>query len=142
VTARANLLVLPGAVRAQIFEHARQTPTAECCGLLIGAGISTVAVARIQPTRNVAAEPSRRFEIDPQEQFNLLRGLRGTAQRIVGHYHSHPQGVPAPSNFDLAMAHDPEAVWLIVGLTPEALGAFCCPDQAVGFVPVPITDKA
>lgn len=132
-------LVLSVLLRGAIFDHALKTPHRECCGLLIGSGEGDVAVARIHPVRNIAAAPEKRFEIDPQEQFDLLRSLRGASSRIVGHYHSHPGGPPKPSAHDLAMAHDPEAVWVIVGLEPRALTAFVCRDQSKGFVQIPVT---
>lgn len=130
-------LVLPQAVRAAIFDHARREPDIECCGLLIGTGEGVVVAARVHPTRNASCRPQRRFEIDPQEQFDLLRSLRGSAERIIGHYHSHPGGPARPSEHDRAMAHDPEAIWLVVAL-PDDLGAFVCAEGQNGFVPLPL----
>ncbi len=131
-------LILPDHVRDQMIGHAQENPSLECCGLLVGRGEGDVTAEQAHRTRNIAADPTQRFEIDPQEQFNLLRQTRGTNLRIVGHYHSHPYGVPEPSAYDLSMAHDPEAVWCIVGLNPGAVYAFVCADQAQGFQSIPI----
>ena len=69
----------------------------------------------LHPTRNLASAPDR-FEIDPAEHIRLLRALRGTGREIVGCYHSHPDGAPAPSPRDRCSAHDENFVWLIAGL--------------------------
>lgn len=136
-------LILPVSLRAVILEHARQSPSVECCGLLIGVGEDMISVEAVERAANMAAEPGRRFEIDPQVQFDLLRRLRGTDQSIVGHYHSHPGGPPAPSAYDLSMAHDPDAIWVIVALRPdEAMAAYTCQDQTQGFQPLQIVTAA
>jgi len=132
-------VILPDEVRLRILAHARQNPAAECCGLLIGTGEEAVHIASAEAAENVAADPAARFEINPQRQFDVLRRLRGTAQRIIGHYHSHPGGPAAPSAHDRAMAHDPEAVWLIVAPETADVAAFICTDQTQGFRPLLIS---
>src|SRR3546814_2682309 len=76
----------------------------EACALLVGFdhGNGRVEIQRIVATANVAAEPARGFEIDPATHIALLRSLReGNApERIVGHWHSHPNGRPEPSATD------------------------------------------
>ncbi|MDX2145309.1 MAG: M67 family metallopeptidase [Rhodospirillaceae bacterium] len=125
-------LILPRAVAEQLLAHARAEAPRECCGLLVGQGLR---VTRAVPTANIAAEPTRRFEIDPQRQFDLLRAVRGTAEEVIGHYHSHPGAAPEPSAHDLAMAHDPEAVWVIVSpdRPAETMAAYRRADPARGF---------
>jgi proteasome lid subunit RPN8/RPN11 len=125
-------LILPRAVAEQMLAHARAEAPRECCGLLVGAGMR---VTRAVPVANVAADARARFEIDPQRQFELLRALRGSAEAVIGHYHSHPDALPQPSAHDLAMAHDPEAVWIILAPDrPEnAVAAYRCADPAQGF---------
>lgn len=73
-------------------------------------------VSGIQPARNVAERPRERFEVDPQIRFDLMRRLRGTSERIVGHYHSHPDHPAAPSRHDAEMAFEPDLVWLILAV--------------------------
>jgi proteasome lid subunit RPN8/RPN11 len=67
------------------------------------------------PADNVLGSPSR-YRIDPQRHIASLRGLRGTERSVVGAYHSHPRSAPRPSPRDVAEAHYPEFVWLIVSL--------------------------
>lgn len=84
----------------------------EVCGLLRGrAG----AILRVEPARNVAADPEIAFEIDPTALFAALRDARGGGFELMGHYHSHPVGPPVPSPRDAAGAAADGALWLLLG---------------------------
>lgn len=86
----------------------------EACGLLLGQREGDlISVARVVATANVALDPTRRFEIDPAAQFAVLRAAREAGDAVVGHFHSHPVGPPAPSETDQAMACDLRALWVI-----------------------------
>ncbi|MBY0511526.1 MAG: M67 family metallopeptidase [Rhodospirillaceae bacterium] len=130
--------------RAAIQDAAAAAYPNECCGLLVGEGDEVVTVTEVVPTANTADDPRRAFAIDPQEQFNLLRATRGPlengkSRRVVGHYHSHPDGSAAPSRHDLAMAYDPEALWVVVATSREGASpprAFCRPEGADTFVEI------
>ena len=52
-------------------------------------------------------------------QFDLLRRLRGTQTRIIGCFHSHPDGAPEPSATDRASAFESDFLWLIAGGSPD-----------------------
>jgi len=90
----------------------------EICGVMIGTFDGEVAqVSRVAALPNSAAEPERRrrFTIDPLLIVRLDRELRGTAERLVGFYHSHPDHPAAPSATDMEYFRLwPETVWLIV----------------------------
>jgi proteasome lid subunit RPN8/RPN11 len=112
--------VLPETLRAQLAAEARTAFPRECCGLIAGEKQGDVAVANaLHATRNLAVERDR-FEIDPTEQFRLLRALRGTGRDIIGCYHSHPNGRPEPSPRDLEGAGEEDFVWLIAALAADA----------------------
>lgn len=93
----------------------------ECCGLLVGRGDwRRLVVTRVEPSLNIAAgEANNRFEVDPALRFRLMRALGDGPERIVGHYHSHPDAPARPSATDIAMAFEPDLAWLIV---PVAAG--------------------
>lgn len=96
----------------QIVAAADASPDAEICGLLFG------TVGRIEAAEacaNVAADPARTFEIDPRALFAAHRRARGGGLAVVGHYHSHPSGLPVPSPRDAAQAMGDGAVWVILG---------------------------
>ncbi len=91
----------------------------ECCGLLVGHDIEAggIEVVRVVMSRNVEPdEPQARFEIDPALLIALQRELRGTGERIVGHYHSHPDHPAQPSAEDAKRAWQPEMAWLITSV--------------------------
>ena len=95
----------------------------ECCGLLAGrdGNGGEVVITRVVPSRNVSkTEACDSFEVDPEVRFTLMRDLGTfdghTAERIVGHYHSHPDHLAKPSERDIAMAYEPDLVWLITAV--------------------------
>lgn len=113
------MIVVPGPLLKAIVDAAEAAYPEECCGLLVGGAGSAASVA----VRRVVASPNRtpdraadRFEIDPQIRFDLMRELDGGPDRIVGHYHSHPDQPAQPSARDLEMAFEPDLAWLIVAV--------------------------
>ncbi|MFL0412457.1 Mov34/MPN/PAD-1 family protein [uncultured Sphingomonas sp.] len=82
----------------------------EICGLLLGYGDR---IEEARPCRNVDATPAVRFELDPAALFAALRAARQGGPKVLGHYHSHPSGIAAPSLADAAAAAPDRAVWLI-----------------------------
>ncbi|MBL6932120.1 MAG: M67 family metallopeptidase [Rhodospirillales bacterium] len=103
----------------QITRAAQDAYPNECCGLLGGHGDldGDVIITRVQPSKNVAQEGIRdRFEVDPKVRFDLMRKLEGGQERIIGHYHSHPDHSAMPSQHDLKMAFEPDLLWLIIAL--------------------------
>lgn len=83
----------------------------EACGLLFGAAglIRTATLAR-----NIAADRRRRFEIDPAHLFEGHRQSRAGPDRLIGCWHSHPDGTAFPSRHDRAGVTDMAWLWLIV----------------------------
>lgn len=96
--------IAASAYRALLAHAEREAPD-ECCGLLIGHG-GRIEDAR--PARNAASDRRRRFLIDPADHFACIRAARGAGLAVVGAYHSHPQGAPAPSATDAAEAFEDE----------------------------------
>ncbi|HEX2116804.1 MAG TPA: M67 family metallopeptidase, partial [Alphaproteobacteria bacterium] len=103
-----------------IADAAEAAYPGECCGLLIGIqhknGVQEVK--RVAPSRNLGKARDR-FEIDPQLWVDLTRAHRGGSTRIVGLYHSHPDGPAQPSAVDLEAAWGEELVWLIVSVAGD-----------------------
>lgn len=95
----------------RIVAAARAEPGREVCGLLLGTG-NRIEEAR--PCRNVAADPARRFEIDPAALLAAYRQARAGGPAILGCYHSHPSGRAEPSACDAAAAAPNGWLWVIV----------------------------
>lgn len=121
---------------AAIRAAARAALPLEACGLLVGPDADRVS--RVEPAANVAAEPARRFEIDPRQLLALHRALRGSAERLIGHWHSHPLGPPVPSACDREMAFDPDMVWLLVAPADGTARAWRVVEG--GFAEIPIEE--
>jgi proteasome lid subunit RPN8/RPN11 len=117
------MLVLSAAQMASIASAAEAAFPAEGCGLLIGTGRRVIRVTRVMASDNLLkSSDNDRFELDPAVRFAAERAVRGTTERVVGHWHSHPDGSAQPSATDLAMAWEPELIWLIVGIAPASQG--------------------
>lgn len=105
-----ELEVTSGAMTTLLEEAARAAPK-EACGILLG---SEGRIEAICPTANVAADPRRHFEVDPQALIDAHRAARAGGPGVIGYYHSHPIGAAAPSATDRAMASGDGRVWAIV----------------------------
>ena len=104
------VLDISSAVIAHIHAAADASPDLEICGLLFG---TAARIETAQHCSNVAADPARRFELDPAALLAAHRAVRTGGAAIVGHYHSHPSGSPVPSTCDADAAAADGAIWLI-----------------------------
>ncbi|WP_375422392.1 Mov34/MPN/PAD-1 family protein [uncultured Sphingomonas sp.] len=105
------VLDISSAVVAHILAAAAESSDREVCGLLFG---TAARVEAAEACRNVAAQPARRFELDPVALLAAHRAARAGGPAIVGHYHSHPSGSAVPSTCDAEAAAKDGAIWLIV----------------------------
>jgi len=101
---------ISSALLDRIVAIAAASPGVEVCGLLVG---TADRIDAIEPCANVAADPSRRFEIDPAALLAAHRRGRNGGPVPVGCYHSHPTGRAAPSPRDAADAAPDGGIWLI-----------------------------
>lgn len=137
------MIRLTAAQAADLTQMAEAAYPREACALLVGrTEADRIEIAEIVAGDNVAASPEREFEFDPAVHIALLRRLREArgAERLVAHWHSHPDGRAEPSAQDAAMVNDPALVWLISAVENGAAGmpkAFQ-PQSGGGFAPLPI----
>jgi proteasome lid subunit RPN8/RPN11 len=120
----------------QLLHWAVDAGQNECCGVLRGTDRMVVSV---EWATNVAADPSRDFEIDPAALIAVHKDIRSGGMPLLGYFHSHPNGLARPSASDIAQAAPDGLIWLIIaggGVTawqPVAAGA-----QVTGFRSVPL----
>ena len=57
--------------------------------------------------------PEHGFEIDPAALLHWHRAVRGERLAVVGHYHSHPNGLARPSATDAARAVEDGQLWVV-----------------------------
>ncbi|QZP38884.1 desampylase [Halobaculum magnesiiphilum] len=131
----ADRLLLPADVRDTLHERRVAGAPAEVCGILLGdrAGDADAEreeqdagtadrVAEAVPVDNVAADPERRYELDPAETVAVIEDAEARDRDVVGFYHSHPRGPAAPSDTDRDRATWTGYVYAIVA--PEAVVAY------------------
>lgn len=113
------MIVFQSADLAAVERQAQAAVPFEACGLLEGTiQGGDYKVTGIHPSKNVAPDPAERFEVDPRLLLRLQKDLRDGPTEMVGIYHSHPRGPALPSATDLALAWQPELVWVITALGP------------------------
>ncbi|MGZ8409959.1 MAG: Mov34/MPN/PAD-1 family protein [Hyphomicrobium sp.] len=113
-------MVIPAELLDKVTDAAEKSYPDEACGLLVGTVKpgAVILVSSVEPAPNVASgSRNDRFEIDPRVRFALMRRLRGGGERLIGHYHSHPDHPTSPSRRDLEMAFEPDLIWLITSVT-------------------------
>lgn len=139
----ARVLYLSDELAAQMLGMAASAFPLECCGLIEGTRMDCGwRATALHETANVADDPARRFLIDPQRQFDLMRALRSGETRIIGCFHSHPGGQPEPSAIDRAQAFEDDFLWLIAGGSGESgftLQAYVSTEKT-GFAPVALCE--
>lgn len=111
---------LPDPILQTISHEAEDAYPMECCGLFAGrredAG-ADILITRVQPSPNVADGDRRKsFLVDAKIQFDMMRTLGDGPERIVGHYHSHPDHAARPSDRDKQSVYYPDHVWVIIGV--------------------------
>ena len=123
-------LVLPEAAAEAIRSHAAFSLPDECCGLLAG---RDGVVRFVYPLTNSNPSPTS-FTIDPTEHFHSWRHATANGWELIGAFHSHPGGPDRPSRTDLALANEPEWVYLIVA--SGEISGWVIQDRKAGAVPV------
>jgi len=106
-------LTVTRSVLELLLAEAERAHPRECCGLLLGTAAGRIDSAR--PARNLAPDPARHFEIDPQALVDAHRAERQGGPLLLGYYHSHPTGIARPSATDRAQASGDGRLWAIVG---------------------------
>jgi len=114
------MLVIKRAGMQHILEHCDREYPNEACGILGG---HDGTVETVYPMTNAHPSPHY-YEMDPEEQFRVMRDIRLAGLEMVGIYHSHTGGPAYPSGVDVeraywpgtALPNYPEVQYLIVTL--------------------------
>jgi [CysO sulfur-carrier protein]-S-L-cysteine hydrolase len=113
------MIYLPKVEYEKIINQAKAEYPLECCGLIAGTKKDEdVYIEKVYTLRNID-ESSEHFSMDPKEQFDTIRAIRGKALILLGNYHSHPYTPSRPSEEDKKLAYDPKALYGIVSLEKE-----------------------
>ena len=113
-------LLFKKADRLSMIDHCMKGLPDEACGMLGG---REGRVEKIYPMTNSKPGPDY-YEMDPEEQFRVMKDIREAGLELIGLFHSHPTGQAYPSGVDVAQAYwpgtelpnYPDAVYVIVSL--------------------------
>jgi proteasome lid subunit RPN8/RPN11 len=123
---------LPRAIVEELLAHAREEAPNECCGMLGGRDGDAAEAATVYRATNAEASPLR-YNLDPQDQFRIMKEMEERGEDLVAIYHSHTASPAYPSQTDINLAAYPDAVYVIVSLIEdeEALRGFWIRDGEV-----------
>ena len=92
----------------------------ECCGFLSGFKVREVfKIDECHPCKNMSQNPESEFRIDPASQIMLQKELRTVNKKILGIYHSHPNGNVSLSYKDRYFFNDKKLLWFIIALSKK-----------------------
>jgi len=118
------MLIINKADLKMIFDHCLAGYPHEACGVLGG---RDGRVEKVYCMTNARPGPVS-YEMDPEEQFRVMKDIRETGLAMLGMFHSHPGGHAYPSSVDVEKAYwpgtrlpnYPRAVYVIVSLLDRA----------------------
>ena len=132
-------LKIPQEIVTRMVDRARKGLPLEVCGIL--AGCAEAVASHYEMTNS--DQSAVHYTMVPQEQFKVLKSIRGAGQEMLAIYHSHPATPARPSAEDIRLAITPGVVYVIVSLAaPESpvIKGFTIDDERVSEVAIAITD--
>jgi [CysO sulfur-carrier protein]-S-L-cysteine hydrolase len=103
---------LPGEMAEELFAHAREEAPNECCGMI---GAANGMPRSLYRAKNAEASPLR-YNLDPQDQFRIMKQMEERGEELAAIYHSHTSSPAYPSQTDVNLAAYPDALYIIVSL--------------------------
>ncbi len=117
-------LIIKKSDQQTIFNHCLAAAPNEACGMLGG------REGRVEKAYCMTnAKPGTDYyEMDPEEQFRVMKDIRDSGLTMIGLFHSHPHSQAYPSSVDVNQAYwpgtqlpnYPDAVYVIVTLMDRA----------------------
>jgi len=142
------MLIINKADLKMIFDHCLSGYPNEMCGILAG---REGRVEKVYCMTNARPGPVS-YEMEPEEQFRVMKDIREAGLEMLGMFHSHPGGQAYPSSVDVEKAYwpgtglpnYPSAVYVIVSLldraNPVARG-YLIEEGKVSEIPLSILDE-
>lgn len=112
-------LHIPGAILADLFDHARAVAPRECCGLLGGQGLRVDSIHRLR-NADGHQQAETHYCADPSDLITAVRAIRDRGAEVVAIYHSHPRWAAVPSKTDLRENYWGATLRPIVSLLTDA----------------------
>ena len=114
------MLTIKKADLQSVNDHCLAGYPNESCGMLAG---KNGRVEKVYLMQNAKPGPDY-YEMEPEEQFRVMKDIRDSGLDMIGLFHSHPAGQAYPSNVDVRNAYwpgtelpnYPDAVYVIISL--------------------------
>ncbi len=134
-------LHLPTDLERDIRTQCEAAIPQEACGLLMGRhdGGGVYHITKIIPSPNLSNRPERAFDIDPALIIRHQKQYRAGGDKIIGHYHSHPDGQATPSPRDREQNYDADLIWLIIQVADgiaRDMAAFATEAESGRLIPI------
>lgn len=97
---------------SEMIAHARREAPIEACGII--AGKDGVAEKYYEMANTDKSD--EHYLMDPEEQFKIMKVIRGLGLEILGIFHSHTKTPARPSKEDIRFAFTEDVVYLITSL--------------------------
>lgn len=140
----ANLISIPPAAVAAMRRHAEGAYPYEACGAIFGTGDGSGEawrVTSVEPAPNEHAEDQhRRYLVSPAFQAEAERRALAGGLDVIGWYHSHPEDMARPSEYDRSHAWVGYAyiIHSVRSGRAEDFNAFTLDEQDGTFLPVTV----
>lgn len=103
----------------EMIAYAKEKLPDEACGLVAGVEDGDVrTIEKVYYLTNTDAS-NEHFTLDPREQLQAVKDMRGRGLKPLGNWHSHPESPSRPSEEDKRLAFDSNASYLILSLMEE-----------------------
>ncbi len=99
------------ALHDTLLAAAAERPDVEICGVLFG---DATQITELNILDNISSNLEAEFEIDPSALIAAHKAARAGGPSVIGHFHSHPNGLLRPSARDCAESAGDGATWLII----------------------------
>lgn len=106
------MLILKKEFLEIILTHIRKNYPNEACGILAG---KDGRVDKVYKMKNADNSPET-FIMEPKEQLQVMKEIRGLGLEMLGIYHSHLVSDAYPSRHDVELAFYPEVSYVIISL--------------------------
>lgn len=103
-------LIIHKRIYDEMLNYCKEIYPIEACGILAGTANEVFAIYKMT---NVEGS-SLRYRLDPKEQFQVMKDIRGKNLIITAIFHSHPFAPPYPSSTDLSLAYYEDSFYVIV----------------------------
>ena len=120
-------VIIPREEYDKMLSHAVSEKPAEACGLLGGYAENDgqIIISKVYLLDN-DDKSAEHFTIVPEQHLATVKDMRSLGLSPVGNWHSHPNTPSRPSDEDIRLAYDKNAVYMILSLaeTEPVLNAF------------------